>query len=126
MSKDFSVEVAERATQVLIADGFANTIVRNERDEEVRARLVTMGYKALKKTFGPQHVRTESEPATLWDRFKAVAFPRWLKRVFPIKYLNTHITIQVSHVCPHLPIEVGVEGGIHWEFLKGKSEGDGP
>ncbi|KKM81976.1 hypothetical protein LCGC14_1324290 [marine sediment metagenome] len=68
--------------------------------------------------------RETSVPATWWDAFKAVYFPDWLERRFPMKTTTIVTETKFVHVCPHLNIATRDEERFHMQFLTPPNRGD--
>ncbi len=49
-------------------------------------------------------IKVRGYPATMWEELKRDFWPKWLKRIYPVRYSRdvTHVTNHHFHVCPHL------------------------
>ena len=61
-------------------------------------------------------------PAGWFQGFKESLFPGWLKRKFPVKYMQIFEETKTVHICPHLNYRTREEEKYHLQFLM--PEGD--
>ena len=82
--------------------------MRFESVEDITAQ--TLIQKLTFYLFGNKvhHEEVDSQvrvyPATMWEELKRDFWPKWLKRIFPVRYSRDiiHQTHKHYHVCPHL------------------------
>ncbi len=76
--------------------------VDQDYDPSLRALEVQFSTYMIGNTVHTSESGYECHPLTLWDGIKLKFFPRWLRERFPVRYHETHRTLKVTNVCPHL------------------------
>jgi hypothetical protein len=113
----YRVAIQEEIDLVLLDTSVLGKIYFQAQVKKVSGRLCAeIEALILGNDMAVQTLIQQRVPATLWHHIKSsLPVPKWLLRLFPVKWREIPTTIRLVHVCPHLGCK---DPGVHYAFLR--------